>query len=195
MNRLNGLVLAGGQSLRMGKDKGQITYHGQPQSIYLYNLVRKLCGNTYLSIREDQKDLYADTLPTITDRNVYRGPFNGILSAHEFDPEASWLVVACDLPLMDLSGLRSLIAERDTRKDATAMATRKTGLPEPLAAIWEAGTLEKVPSYLENTESSCPRKYLLNSDIKLVFPTDDTILLNSNSEEDYKEVMKILSTA
>lgn len=177
----------------MGKDKGQIAYRGQPQSIYLYNLVSKLCGNTYLSIREDQKDLYADTLPTITDRNVYRGPFNGIMSAHEFDPLASWLVVACDLPLMDISGLKSLIAERDSSRDATAMATRKTGLPEPLAAIWEAGTLDKVPSYLENSESSCPRKYLLNSDIKLVFPADDTILLNSNSEEDYKEVMKILS--
>lgn len=193
MKKLNGLVLAGGKSLRMGKDKGQIAYRGQPQSIYLYNLVSKLCGNTYLSIREDQKDLYADTLPTITDRNVYRGPFNGIMSAHEFDPLASWLVVACDLPLMDISGLKSLIAERDSSRDATAMATRKTGLPEPLAAIWEAGTLDKVPSYLENSESSCPRKYLLNSDIKLVFPADDTILLNSNSEEDYKEVMKILS--
>ena len=180
--------------MRMGKDKGQINYHGQPQSIYLYNLVSKICGNTYLSIREDQKGLYPDSLPTILDRDIFRGPFNGIMSAHELDPEASWLVVACDLPLMDLSGLNLLIGERDVSKNATAMATRKTGLPEPLAAIWEAKALKNVPTYLASTESSCPRKYLLNMDVKLVYPPDDAILLNSNSEEDYKEVMKILST-
>ena len=74
------------------------------------------------------------------------------------------------------------------------MATRKSGLPEPLVAIWEAEGLKKVPAYMAEAESSCPRKFLINSDIKLVFPESESVLLNSNSEEDYQEVMKILST-
>lgn len=191
MNELYGLVLAGGKSLRMGKDKSQIDYHGIPQSIFLYNMLENLCDKVFLSIREEQKDAYE--VPFIVDQNRYRGPFNGLLSAHDLYPERSWLVIACDLPLIDLESLELLIRERDAGKMATAMATKKSGLPEPLVAIWEAESLKKAPAYLAQTESSCPRKYLLNSEIKLVYPESDSVLLNSNSEEDYQEVMRILS--
>ena len=66
---LNGLVLAGGKSTRMGKDKGQISYHGIPQSTYLYNLLKDICDNTFLSIREDQQNQYDDTFNVIVDQN------------------------------------------------------------------------------------------------------------------------------
>ena len=191
---LYGLVLAGGKSRRMGKDKSQISYHGQPQSRYLYHLLAKFCQKTFLSIRQDQIDQYDDSYQLITDQDKFKGPFNGLLSAHDHSAEASWLVVACDLPLMDEDTIGQLITERDSSKMATALATRKTGLPEPLAAIWEANGLEKVPPYLREAESSCPRKYLLNSDIKLVTPKDDKVLLNANFEEEYEAVMKILDT-
>jgi len=191
---LNGLVLAGGKSTRMGKDKGQISYHGIPQSTYLYNILEKICDNTFLSIREDQQNQYDDTFKVIVDQNLFRGPFNGLLSAHKHDPKAAWLVVACDLPLIDKKSLELLVRERDSEKRATSFATEKTRLPEPLAAIWEPHGLKNAINYLENSESSCPRKYLINSDIKLVYPKEDTVLLNANFEEEYLEVIKRLST-
>ncbi|MGI9545991.1 MAG: NTP transferase domain-containing protein, partial [Flavobacteriaceae bacterium] len=171
---LNGLVLAGGKSTRMGKDKGQIPYHGIPQSNHLYHILEGICDNTFMSIREDQQSQYEGAFKVIVDQNQFRGPFNGLLSAFNLDPEVAWLVVACDLPLIDEKSLQLLVKERDSTKLATAFATEKSGLPEPLAAIWESLGLKKAIEYLGHSESSCPRKYLINSDIKLVYPEEDT---------------------
>jgi len=195
MNRVGiyGLVLAGGKSTRMGKDKGYIAYHGMPQNTYLYNMLNDLCDQTFLSIRSDQQGQYED-FNVIIDQDLYKGPFNGLLSAHQKHPNVAWLVVACDLPLIDRAALQHLINSRNTKMAATAFATKKTGLPEPLAAIWEPGGLKDVPEYLENSRSSCPRKYLLSSDVHLVFPNNDEVLLNANFEEEYLEVMKKLTT-
>ncbi len=192
-NGLYGLVLAGGRSTRMGKDKAQIPYHGQPHGKYLYALLSSLCDRTFLSVRSEQAGDFPPDYDLIVDKNQYKGPFNGILSACDQFPHRSFLVVACDLPLIDQSSLSYLINQRDPEKCATAFATRKTGLPEPLVAIWEARGLQNAKEYLRHSESSCPRKYLLNSDIKLIQPTDDRVLLNANFEEEYLEVMKILS--
>ncbi|NNE77041.1 MAG: NTP transferase domain-containing protein, partial [Pricia sp.] len=49
--KIYGLVLAGGKSSRMGKDKGLIPYHGMPQREYLYHLLGRVCDKTFLSIR------------------------------------------------------------------------------------------------------------------------------------------------
>ena len=95
--KIYGLVLAGGQSTRMGKDKGLIPYHGLPQREYLYHLLSRVCDKTFLSIRPDQKD-EIDDMEVIIDKDEYKGPYNGLLSAHKEYPEVAWLVVACDLP-------------------------------------------------------------------------------------------------
>ena len=186
--------MAGGKSRRMGKDKAQLSYHGQPHSHYLYNLLEEISDTTFLSIREEQIDQYKGDFNVIVDKDEFRGPFNGLLSAYDSNPEVAWLVVACDLPLINRDSLARLIEERDPTRTATAYATNKSGLPEPLVAIWEPEALKQAKSYLAQSDSSCPRKYLINSDTQLVNPEDDKVLLNANVEEEYLEVMKILST-
>lgn len=186
--KLYGLVLSGGKSTRMGQDKGAIQYHDLPQREHLYNLLSQVCARTFLSIRIDQSVEISRDIDTIVDKDEYKGPFNGLLTAHSLYPEVAWFVIACDLPLIDLNAMNQLINLRDPSKFATTFATRESGLPEPLAAIWEPGGLAGSIDYLEHAASSCPRKYLINSDIKLVFPKDDIVLMNANSEEDYREV-------
>ena len=194
ISKIYGLVLAGGRSRRMGKDKAQLSYHGQPHSQYLYKLVSEVCDKVFLSIRDEQKSQYEQEFNVIIDQDEFKGPFNGLLSAHNKYPEVAWLVVACDLPLVDKASLGQLIEQRDEERTATAYATLKSGLPEPLIAIWEPEALNEAKSYLQESESSCPRKFLINSDTKTIHPKDDKILLNANVEEDYDEVLKILST-
>ena len=105
-----GLVLAGGKSTRMGRDKGLLSYHDKPQREYLYEQMRPLCRDVYLSIRPEQKDSLPEGFASIADENIYRGPLNGLLSAHHAFPEAAWLVVACDLPFLGSGDLRRLTA-------------------------------------------------------------------------------------
>ena len=186
-----GLILSGGKSTRMGADKGLLEYHGKPHREYLYELAQSFCKDVFFSVRKDQeKNLKNDS--TIIDRNEYRGPFNGILSAHALYPEATWLVLACDLPLIDSESISKLISERDVSKHATALATSRTKLPEPLAAIWEPHGLHKAIGYLKTAESSCPRKFLLNSDIKLAHPKTDDVLYNANSKEEFEHIKSVL---
>lgn len=191
---LYGLILAGGKSSRMGRDKALISYHGRSQWEVLYDLAQKVCARTFLSLRKEQQEGLVPWAELILDRDEFPGPFNGILSAHQAHPNAAWLVLACDLPLIDLNTLKQLCSSRDPQKDATALATRSTGLPEPLAAIWEPGALRKVANYLNSAGSSCPRKFLMNSDISLVFPEADEVLANANSKEDYERIKEALES-
>lgn len=191
--RLYGLVLSGGKSTRMGTDKGLIEYHNVPQREYLYDLLSQVCEKTYVSLREDQEANLAPRMQTIVDINEYRGPYNGLLSAHKKHPEAAWLVLACDLPLMDLNALKELIAERNPKKMATAFALKENPLPEPLCAIWEPQAFADSVRYLDAGTGTCPRKFLINHDTKLVFPKNENVLLNANSEEEYKEAIEKLA--
>ncbi|TAI48788.1 NTP transferase domain-containing protein [Flagellimonas allohymeniacidonis] len=185
---LYGLVLAGGKSTRMGSDKRLLQYHSVPQQSYIYQLLESVCKRTFLSIRDEQKSEMEENFEVMMDQNEFRGPFNGILSAHKAFPDAAWLVLACDLPLIDEKTLALLVSKRNPEKMATSMATNKTGLPEPLVTIWEPTGLKKAIAYLKTAESSCPRKYLLNSEIELVFPGNDEVLFNANSLEDYEHI-------
>ncbi|MFD2098602.1 NTP transferase domain-containing protein [Flagellimonas iocasae] len=191
--QLYGLVLAGGKSTRMGSDKGLLTYHGVPQQEYLYNLLKKLCDDVYLSIRDEQSAAIPDGFKAIIDQNEYRGPFNGILTAHKAFPDVAWLVLACDLPLIDQETLKQLVESRNPDQWATSFATKETELPEPLITIWEPKGLRGAITYLKTAESSCPRKFLINSDTKLVFPKQDELLYNANNIEDYEYVKSKLT--
>ena len=189
-----GLVLAGGKSTRMGTDKGLLSYHGKPQREYLYEQMRPLCRDVYLSIRPEQKDSLPEGFASIADENIYRGPLNGLLSAHHAFPEAALLVVACDLPLIDRQVLEYLISRRNPDAMATAFATRKTGLPEPLAAIWEPHGLQAAETHLQTAESSCPRKFLINTETTLVYPEDDLWVANANEPEEYEALLEKLNS-
>ncbi len=187
--KLYGLVLSGGKSTRMGTDKGLIPYHGIPQREYLYGLLGQVCERTFVSLREDQQDGLPPEMQAIVDRNEFKGPYNGLLSAHKSHPEAAWLVLACDLPLMDLPALRELITARDPKAMSTAFALKENPLPEPLCAIWEPHAFADSIAYLESGNGSCPRKFLINNNTRLVFPKNGHVLLNANSEEEYREAL------
>ncbi len=183
---LYGLILSGGKSTRMGNDKGLLDYHGLPQRDYLYGMAAEVCDQVFFSIREEQQGEIDATDRYIVDRNEYRGPLNGILSAHKAHPDAAWVVLACDLPLLDVNALQTLVNERDSDKLATAYATRESKLPEPLVSIWEPKGLQQAMVYMEAAQSSCPRKFLINSDIKLIYPEKDEVLYNANSLAEYQ---------
>ena len=192
--KLFGLVLSGGKSTRMGNDKGLIAYHGVPQREYLYQLLSEVCEETYISLRGEQEAQVPFGYATLTDENKFKGPFNGILTAYNRHPEVAWLVLACDLPLINLKALKQLVKERNPNKIATAFANADDPLPEPLCAIWEPRGLEKAIAYLDDGNGSCPRKFLINHEPKLVFPEDKNVILNANSQEDYQEVVSKLTT-
>ncbi|PYD74877.1 NTP transferase domain-containing protein [Novacetimonas pomaceti] len=144
---LYGLVLAGGASRRMGRDKAALSYAGRPQLARAFDLLAACLPRCFVSVRPDQlTDPLRAAYPRIPDRADVKGalgggPAVGLLSAHAAYPDAAWLVVACDLPMLDALTLSALIDARDAARGATAYLSEHDGDPEPLCTIWEPAML------------------------------------------------------
>ncbi|MDF1863553.1 MAG: NTP transferase domain-containing protein [Saprospiraceae bacterium] len=191
---LFGLVLAGGKSERMGRDKGQIDYHGKPQREYVHDLLTQFCEKTFLSFRDDQDEKTANDLPILKDSFSGLGPFGAILSAFRKYPNHAWLVVACDLPLLDKRTLKFLTENRNTSNIATAFHSPVTNFPEPLITIWEPKSYPVLYQFLAQGYS-CPRKVLINSAIHLLEIPDSQAIKNVNTPTEFEEVKNILIDA
>ncbi|MCX2679938.1 NTP transferase domain-containing protein [Galbibacter sp. EGI 63066] len=191
-DKLYGLVLCGGKSTRMGSDKSLIAYHGIPQRIHLCQLLEKACDKVFMSIRKDQKGEFSDTSNFIVDQDIHKGPYNGLLSAHEYDKNVAWLVLACDLPLIDEEAIQALVKKRDRQRYATAYALLSRKLPEPLCAIWESKALAESKCRLAEGKGFGPRKFLLDHGVKMIYPKRSSVLMNANSAEEYNEAIQKL---
>jgi molybdopterin-guanine dinucleotide biosynthesis protein A len=186
---LAGLVLAGGQSRRMQRDKAALEVGGEPQLARAYRLVARHAAETYVSVRADQVgDPTRAGRPQIVDRLAGVGPAAGILAALEAYPDRAWLVVAVDLPLLDAATLAQLVAARDPAALATAFRSSHDGLPEPLCAIWEPASRAPLAAFIAGGRH-CPRKFLLTHAARLVELAAPDALENVNTPDEYAAVL------
>jgi len=185
--KIFGLILAGGYSRRMGKDKALLEFHGKPQIEHLFELLQKYCKKVFLSKRTDQKAY--KNLPFINDSHEFsnQGPLGGILSAMKQHPGANWLVMACDLPFVTQETIQTLLTLRDPQKIATAFISTQDALPEPLCAIWEGHGFNSILK-LFNEGIHCPRKILIKSNSHLLKQTNPHWLDNINTPYEFDQI-------
>jgi len=187
-----GLVLAGGLSTRMGRDKGALEYHGKSQIAHCHGLLSQFCERVYVSNRAGQELEEAHAgFDHIPDAFVGLGPMGGILSALRSDSSAAWLVLACDLPYVTDATLDTLLRSRNPFKLATAYISAHGGLPEPLCTIYEPKSVHRLMSFLAQGYQ-CPRKVLINSDTSLIQAPENGELDNVNSPKEYEAAQTAL---
>ena len=180
---LRGLVLAGGRSERMQADKGALHYHALDQRQHTAALLSEFCSDVRVSVRPDQAaDLPAGLTP-LPDTFLNLGPLGGLLSAFQADPNAAWLVLACDLPFLTRATLEFLVAHRQAARAATALRSPWNEFPEPLVTIWEPRSYGQLLRFL-GLGYACPRKALINSDIELLDAPVPDELRNVNTPEE-----------
>jgi len=182
---VQGLVLAGGKSVRMGTDKGLLEFYGKSQRNYAIELLEKLNIKTFLSVRKEQN---IKDINTIEDVFLGLGPFGAICSAFQQNPNTAWLVIATDLPFVDEKIIELLLNNRNPSKIATAIKGKGKEFPEPLITIWEPKAYPVLLNYLAQG-ISCPRKVLINSEVELI-EVDDEFIRNINTPEEFKAVKK-----
>lgn len=186
---LYGLVLAGGRSRRMGRDKAQLTYgDGTPQLERAMRLLAPHVACAYVSVRTEQStEPLRARYPQIPDTHADLGPIAGVLAAQARHPQAAWLVLACDLPLLDVTTLEHLLRARAPQHDATAYRSSHDGLPEPLCAIWEPRSNAALAAYAA-AGHKCPRRFLQGADTQLLDEPDARALDNINTPQEYGSV-------
>jgi molybdopterin-guanine dinucleotide biosynthesis protein A len=96
--------------------------------------------------------------------------------------DATWLVVACDLPRLDADVLSTLVQGRNAFRFGTAFAGHE-GLPEPLCTLYEPKARVRLHQFLA-AGWDCPRKMLINSPISLLGAVTGDRLANVNSPAD-----------
>jgi len=141
-----GVVLLGGRSSRMGREKALMDYHGPPQGLVAFERLSAVCERVFLSCRAEQlgEPAFAETfhsMPLILDVYGDIGPMAGLLSAMEAHPQAAWLALACDMPLVNDAVMGALLSRRDPAKWATVFKSVASNSDkpafEPLCAIYE----------------------------------------------------------
>ena len=189
-----GLVLAGGVSSRMQRDKAALQYGGKTQLDRAFELASWHVARVFVSVRASQTDDPTRAQrPMIVDSVAGDGPTVGIRSALAAYPEAAWLVLACDLPFLSDAALSQLLRERDAARVATAYRSAHDGLPEPLCAIWEPAAATALAAY-QAGGGHCPRKFLIRHAPHLLEPLDRRALDNVNTPEEYARALAALDT-
>jgi molybdopterin-guanine dinucleotide biosynthesis protein A len=185
-------VLAGGKSTRMGFDKGAVNWYGKEQRYYMADLLKKHCDKVYISCRdeEQQKEIDLKYL-SMPDTFTGLGPYGAILSAFRENPDRAWLVIACDLPLVDASVIQHLADNRNTATIATAYQSQQNEFPEPLITIYEPKSYPALLQFLAQGYS-CPRKVLINSDITLLQSPKEDALANVNTPDELDRIKRVL---
>ncbi len=176
---MNGLILIGGKSARMGTDKSLLNYHGLSQRDYLFQLLSKFCKKVYFSSRQEQglsENVIVDTLAI--------SPISGILSAFEYDNQTAWLALACDMPQVSEESLEILIEHRNTEKIATAFYNPEINAPEPLITIYESKAYPLLNDYIKTGHKS-PKLFLQKNDVQLIYTEEKSFLKNVNTKEEF----------
>src|ERR1700689_5957985 len=120
-----GFILSGGESSRMGVDKGLLEIAGVPMIARAARLVESVVGSPVVVVGTPEK--YRGLgLPAIADDWPGCGPLGGIATALRAS-DAEWnLIVACDLPYLTRTWLESLLqTSRDSAEEAVGARDRR----------------------------------------------------------------------
>ena len=186
------VVLAGGPSIRMGRDKALLTYGGES---FLDRLRREFasCGELLISGRELPGTLPAN-LRCISDETQGLGPAGGILTAlHECSSEVL-VTLGCDMPLYDLDFALRLLSRLGPREDALVPRT-PDGRLHTVGAVYRKRCAPHMYGQLQSGRRSL--RHLLSELNTGIYPADSPedmcALININTPQDYLALLSELN--
>ena len=210
MPALSLLILAGGKSSRMKKDKSQLPWQDSTTlthmltNSYVYPFERTvISANRIIEpqelpdfIRKKTKQREHTTeyihlgdkrrLSVVSDLYTDCGPLGGMEAAMRLYPSDCWLILAVDLPFFDFSRVPALLAANASVYDAVIPVV--DGRENPLAALYKGRVYEKIRTALADGDYRVRKIY----NKKAAF-IDETLYarqyLNMNTPIAYKEAL------
>jgi molybdopterin-guanine dinucleotide biosynthesis protein A len=142
------IILAGGDSKRMGRDKAALPFNGETLLQSVITSVQPLFAQTLVSVRELRGDV---ALPQICDAQADGGPLVGLISALEAATTPWVFVVACDMPFVVPALITQLAS---LRFDHQAVVPKVNEHAQPLAAFYARSALPLLQNSLASGNKS-----------------------------------------
>jgi molybdopterin-guanine dinucleotide biosynthesis protein A len=190
---VSGIVLAGGHSSRLGTDKSFINVNGQSLIEHIVAKLTRLSDDVI--IVTNSPDEY-DHLEARLVGDIYpgKGALGGIYSGLRAAANAYSLVVACDMPFLDLNLLRYMII---LAREHDVVIPRIGGLTEPLHAIYSKNCLEPIDRLLARGGlkiidffSEVRVRYVEEGEVD-IFDPQHLSFFNVNTPNDLEEMKKL----
>ena len=178
------VIMAGGDSIRMGQDKSLLPIDGQPMIKHIYDRLRPHFNQILISSNDISKYSFLG-LEIVPDKVKGKGPLGGITSAIKASTNELNFVIACDIPQVDIDLIKTLLRQgRDF--DAVVPKVTKTQY-EPLFAVYKKNILKTIDAALLSGNnriidalSSCEVKYIDLTEKRLE---------NINTLDDYQRLI------
>ena len=178
---LQGLVLTGGTSSRMGRDKAALVYHGEPQWRVAAEQLRACGADPFWSCSATQAANWHLGARAVLDMVPGHGPASGLHAAFSRGGNAAWLVIGCDYPWLEVQDLQRLLAARAPTFDAVTYLNPATDDIEPLITLWEPAAQRQFLRAFANGEDSA-RRILRTCALQALPPRSAQVLENRNAE-------------
>ena len=184
-----GLVLCGGESRRMGSDKGLLKQGDKTWAQIAEQKLSALQFSTAVSVNPNQLQAYSQIFPAeklIIDNHILevKGPLLGLLSCHLRLPNEELFVLASDMTRMTDNYLQQL-TERCNKNKHEAFIYSTEGRLQPLCGIYTSEALKKIYGlYVRNELKKFSMMYVLeqlNTHVVEVPAKDLSIFNNYNS--------------
>jgi molybdenum cofactor guanylyltransferase len=163
-----GIILCGGQSSRMGSDKGLLVHEAKTWAQTAFDKLSSLNIPIKFSVNDMQQSEYVKVFASeklIADDTslLIKGPLLGVLSAHLQNPDDDLFLLACDLPLMEPNLIKELFALHQQSNKYEAYIFTNNKEPEPLCGIYTAKALKKITALQkENKLQKHSMKFILS---------------------------------
>ncbi len=181
------IILAGGKSSRMGRDKSLLSANNLPLIGKIVSQLENYFPEIIIGANDLEKYRFLN-LPVIPDLEEDKGPLMGIYSTLLSSNHEVNFVVACDIPDLDMKYVQELI--RQAQDHQIVIPTWKDGKHEPLFAVYRRSILDNIKNLLDADQRKISLLFQ-STDVKyLPLPDEMKWYRNLNTLEDYKKYIK-----
>lgn len=174
--------MCGGESRRMGRDKGLLDDNNIPWARVISNIFDALEIPYVVSVNASQVESYSkifNKTTLIKDHEIpVEGPLKGLLTVFRSRPTQNLLLIACDMKDMDAGTVKNLINIHASNKDYDFFAYELRGFLEPFCAIYTSRGLSAV--YKEAVGA-----ILQSFSLKKILEKGNTKIISSDKENSF----------
>ena len=196
MTEYSAIILAGGESKRMGQKKSTLLLQGKTFiEIIIDKLIDIGISEILISGYEYNLEKYMDTgcvLKTVKDIYKKKGPLAGIHAGLEAAAHNSVLIVTEDAPLVPIDFMKQLMQEHE-ENDSSITVTRSGDRLQPLLGIYDKSLISECDDILQGDKTTVRALIDRVGCDEETFDGDEILIRGCNTPEEYELLRKHLS--